>query len=113
MELSIKQKNELLTGIVLAQELEATHEQTRRFFIVRSFAICDNKIKPWSKTIPTSFDDLNAVFVARVYSIKSEYIDFDVDEQDCSEYECIDNIHSFEELYKVLKKYINDFSGLM
>ena len=42
MELSIKQKNELFTGIVLAQELKATLEQTRRFITVRSFEICDN-----------------------------------------------------------------------
>lgn len=113
MELSIKQKNELFTGIVLAQELEATLEQTRRFIVVKSFEICDNKIKPWSKTIPTSYDDLNAVFVVKVYSIKSEYIDLDVDERDCSEYECIDNIYSFETLYEVLRKYIGDFSGLI
>lgn len=113
MELSIKQKNELLTGIVLAQELEATLEQTRRFITVRSFEICDNKVKAWSKNVPTSYDDLNAVFVVRVYSIKSEYIDMDVDERDCSEHEYTGNIHSFEELYKVLEKYIDDFSGLI
>lgn len=113
MELSIKQKNELYTGIVLAQELEATLEHTRRFITVRSFEICDNKVKTWSKTVPTSYDDLNAVFVVRVYSIKSEYINLDVDERDCSEHEYIEDIHSFEELYKVLKKYIDDFSGLI
>lgn len=45
MELSIKQKNELLTGIILAQELAATIEQTRRFITVKSFEISDNPIE--------------------------------------------------------------------
>lgn len=113
MELSIKQKNELFTGIVLAQELKATLEQTRRFITVRSFESCDNKVKVWSKVLPTSYDDLNAVFAVRVYSIKSEYINLDVDERDCSEHEYIGDIDSFEALYLVLKNYIDDFSGLI
>ena len=37
MELSINQKNELFTGIVLAQELKATLEQTRRFITVKVY----------------------------------------------------------------------------
>ena len=74
MELSIKQKNELLTGIILAQELAATIEQTRRFITVKSFEISDNRIKPWSKNVPAAFDNLEAEFIVKVYSIKIEYI---------------------------------------
>jgi len=52
MELDIKQKNELVTGIVLAQELDAITENTKRFMVVRSFDISDGRVKPWSKKFP-------------------------------------------------------------
>ena len=113
MELSIKQKNELLTGIILAQELVATIEQTRRFITVKSFEISDDRIKSWSKNVPTTFDDLKAKFIVKVYSIKIEYINLDVDERDCLEYICYEDIYSFDKLYSVLGKYIDDFSGLI
>lgn len=113
MELSIKQKNELLTGIVLAQELTATLEQTRRFIIVRSFELSNDRIKPWSKKLPIAFDNLKAKFIVKVYSIKIEYMDLDVDERDCSEYICFEEIYTFDELYRVLRKYIDDFSELI
>lgn len=63
MELDIKQKNELLTGIVLAQELTALTEDTRRFMVVKSFDIADGHIKPWSKTLPNTLDNIKAKFV--------------------------------------------------
>lgn len=113
MELSIKQKNELLTGIILAQELVATIEQTRRFITVKSFEISDDWIKSWSKNVPTTFDNLKAKFIVKVYSIKIEYINLDVDERDCLEYICYEDIYSFDKLYSVLGKYIDDFSGLI
>lgn len=113
MELSIKQKNELLTGIILAQELVATIEQTRRFITVKSFEISDDWIKFWSKNVPTTFDNLKAKFIVKVYSIKIEYINLDVDERDCLEYICYEDIYSFDKLYSVLGKYIDDFSGLI
>lgn len=113
MELSTKQKNELLTGIILAQELTALTDDTRRFITVKSYDISDNRIKPWTGNIPASFDNLKAQFMVRVYSIKSEYIELDADERDCSEHILLSEIYSFEELYEILKKYISDFSGLV
>lgn len=108
MELSIKQKNELLTGIILAQELVATIEQTRKFITVKSFEISDDRIKSWSKNVPTTFDNLKAKFIVKVYSIKIEYINLDVDEKDCLEYICYEDIYSFDKLYSVLGKYIDN-----
>lgn len=36
-----------------------------------------------------------------------------VDERDCLEYICYEDIYSFDKLYSVLGKYIDDFSGLI
>lgn len=113
MELDIKQKNELLTGIVLAQELTALTEDTRRFMVVKSLDIADGHIKPWSKTLPNTLDNIKAKFVVKVYSINIEYLDLDVDERDCSDYVCFEEIYSFDELYKVIEKFVDDFSELI
>lgn len=113
MELNIKQKNELVTGIVLAQELDAITENTKRFMVVRSFDISDGRVKPWSKTLPNTLDNIKAKFIVKVYSINIEYLDLDVDERDCSDYVCFEDIYSFDELYRVIEKYVDDFSGLI
>ena len=58
-------------------------------------------------------DNIKAKFVVKVYSINIEYLDLDVDERDCSDYVCFEDIYSFDELYRVIEKYVDDFSGLI
>ncbi len=114
MELSIKQRNELLTGVVLAQELKPVIDGTRRFITVKSFKVNGNGFECWTKQLPQNGDYDRAIFTMKVYSIDADYIekDFDVDENDTSEYSCTDEIKSFELLYIELSKYLSDFTDL-
>jgi hypothetical protein len=114
MELSIKQRNELLTGIILAQELKPVIEGTRRFITVKSFKENENGSECWTKQLPQPDDYDRAIFTVKVYSIDVDYIekDYDVDENDTVEYSCTDDIKSFELLYSKLSKYMNDFIDL-
>ena len=115
MELSLKQINELLTGVVLAQELRPVSDGTRRFITVRSFEKTENGIRPWNKNLPSEADLTNAVFCVRVYSLRKELIeaDLDLDERDTSEHIFIENIKTIHDLYKLLPEYLNDPGGLV
>ena len=114
MEFSTKQKNELLTGVILAQELEPIIEDTRRFITIRSFRKDKSgELSLWNKTIP-SHDMLNeAVFNLAVYSVRLEDMEYDLDESMLPEYRLIKGIDSFEKLYSELAQYMGDVSGLL
>ncbi len=114
MELSLKRKNELLTGIVLAQELKPVIEGTRRFITLKSFKRDDSgRVSCWGKTIPSEDDLKHAIYNLRVYSIRSELIEYDIDESQLSEHTSITGINSLNDLYEEVAPYLDDMTGLI
>lgn len=102
----IRQINNLLTGIGLACELEATSEMNRAFVKVQVI----NKQKFLNKVEPNS-----ARFYLRKYEVPSEYLDNDWDVTDD---ELFDSVHEVDiigikNLEIQLGKYLDDFRRLV
>ncbi len=113
MEFNTKQRNNLLTGVVLAEELTPVIEGTRRFITLRSFKLeNDGNFSSWSKKLPSEEDCKSAVFNIRIYSVKSEYMEYDLHESQLSEHIFFENL-SYEELLLRIAEYMDDLSGLI
>ena len=114
MELNLRQKNNLLTGVILAQELEPIIEDTRRFITVRSLRKSpDGKLSTWGKKIPSDEDFNSAVYFVKVYSVRSDLMEYDLLESQLSEYSYFEIIETLESLYSILSGYMNDCDSLV
>ncbi|MBQ6250989.1 hypothetical protein [Ruminococcus sp.] len=116
MEFNTQQVNNLLTGVILACELNSNNPKTRRFLTLKSFDIgIDNKRALWDKTVKSYSRGDKALFIIHVYSVPAEYIElnYDIDDYDLTENIMINDIIGWTRLYEELSKIINDFSILL
>lgn len=114
MELNIKQKNNLLTGVKLAVELEASETGLKRFITVFGYLYNEeHKFQELTNVIKTGLDE-EVYFEIRCYEIPVEYYDnhWDVTDDILINDELIDDIKGIKALENELKNYIDDFSIL-
>lgn len=115
MEFNIKQKNCLLTGVILACEVESSEAEIRTFLTVSSFKKgINNECIPWDNVIKSFSEDQNIIFTIHYYSLKASYIEYgyDIHENDLIQNNVIENICGWDNVYKELAKIIDDFSVL-
>lgn len=113
MRLSVKQRNNLCTGVKLAVELVASEKSLRKFLTVQGYTYNKGKIIKLSKTINTAVYD-KIYFELHCYELPVKYFEekLDVTEDDLINEIYKENIKGFEELENILSNYIQDFSIL-
>lgn len=113
MELSRKQINELITGVLLSAEISSSSPELRHFVSVRGYIetergkdVLDNYINE-SKLETT-------VFFIMDYEVPKEYIenDWEIPDNMIKNYIFIEGIVGIENVQKELKKHIPDLSLL-
>ena len=113
MELSIKQINELITGVQLSAEISSSSSDLRHFVSVRGYVETQRGIELLDKII--NEDKLKTtVFWIRDYEIPTDYIenDWEIPDDKIMNYIFIKGIVGIENVQKELKKHIYDLSLL-
>lgn len=116
MKFSIKQANELLSGVVLACELFSDNPEYRFFLTVRSFhKLHDDVYEPWDKKIKPYDMGNEAVFIVHYYSVLSKYIelDYDLDSSDLYSNMVFNNLCGWDKLYSKLSEFLCDLNMLV
>lgn len=110
MHLSVKQMNELCTGVKLAAELTPSNPNLRKFLTVQGYVLNDvGKV-----TMPSRFlspkASSNIYFLLRCYEVPVRYFEerLDVTEDDLVNEVYVDNIKGITELERNLNDYIQD-----
>lgn len=114
MKLSIKQINNLCTGVKLATELETNNINFRKFLTIQGYMYDVNgKISGLKKVINSDILD-KIYFELRCYEIAKEYIsnNLDVTEDILKNEVYMDNIKGIIALQNMLHNYIEDYSLL-
>ncbi len=113
MHLSIKQRNNLCTGVKLAAELVASDRNLRKFLTVQGYTYDRGKLISLRKNIDTVVHD-KIYFELRCYELPIMYFEekLDVTEDDLINESYKYNIKGFEELENILSSFVKDFSIL-
>lgn len=113
LRLSVKQRNNLCTGVRLAAELVASEKSLRKFLTVQGYTYNKGKIIKLSKTINAAVYD-KIYFELHCYELPVKYLEEKIDftEDDLINEIYKENIKGFEELENILSNYIQDFSIL-
>lgn len=116
---SVQQINNLLTGIVLAAELESDKPGLRKFLVMDSFQLDESgRRKLWDKKIKKFDKADNAIFDVRCYSLTSEDMEnylklgYEIESDSLTEDIVIKDIVGWDNLYKALSQFTDDVSIL-
>ena len=114
MELSQKQKNELLTGIRLATELKSSAENLKKFLVISAYQYSlDGQIIKLNKTLNKDYINLKIYFSLICYEIPKEYCNsWDIDYGIINKKE-IKDITTIKKLEDILNGYISDITKLV
>ncbi|GFI05057.1 hypothetical protein IMSAGC005_03911 [Lachnospiraceae bacterium] len=114
MGFSIKQKNNLCTGIKLAAELESSEANLRKFITVHGYVYDEFGKRKKMKNILNANISNQIFFELYCYEIPVEYYinKWDVTEDDLLNAVCKNDIKGIQELEMELQNYIQDFSVL-
>lgn len=111
---SLKQKNNLVTGNILAVEIPASSDELRCFITIGAYKLNERGTALKVSKLLNCNDKNEIQFWLRKYEVKKEYInnedDISCDQLINSIY--IKNIENVELLESELSKYISDFSEL-
>lgn len=115
MELTQQQISSLITGVALAAEIPASSPMLRHFVVIKEYAINEHgKRQRLSNTFNGSKEE-SIFFLIRDYELQALYLEksYDVTEQDCENYSCIDNLKGIANAETELIKHIKDFTLLV
>ena len=114
MELSMKQINDLITGVHLSAEIAASSPGLRHFVTVAGYAEKDGRKKQLDKYISAEKRE-TTVFLIRDYEVPKEYIenDWEIPDRDIKNEVYIEGIVGIENIQKELTERISDLSLLV
>lgn len=113
MELSRKQINELITGVLLSAEISSSSPELRHFVSVRGYIETE-----WGKDVLDNYINESkletTVFFIMDYEVPKEYIenDWEIPDNMIKNYIFIEGLVGIENVQKELKKHIPDLSLL-
>lgn len=114
MSLDVKQKNNLMTGVKLAIELDSSASKLRKFLTIQGYCYdVEWHYKSLSKVIKNSLES-DIIFEIRCYEIPIEYFqnNWDIVDDELVNDVRIDNVKGFDSLEKNLQVFLNDLRGL-
>lgn len=115
MKLDIRQRNNLLTGVKLATELEPSTSGLRKFITIFGYTYDkDGRYESLKNILKPSLEE-QVYFELRCYEIPIEYYDnhWDVTDDILVNDNINDDIKGIILLEKELKEYLQDFSKLL
>ncbi|MGE7943692.1 hypothetical protein ACQKNB_16565 [Lysinibacillus xylanilyticus] len=114
MSLDVKQKNNLMTGVKLAIELDSSASKLRKFLTIQGYCYDEEgHYKSLSKVIKNGLES-DIIFEIRCYEIPIEYFqnNWDIVDDELINDVRIDNVKGFDSLEKNLQVFLNDLRGL-
>lgn len=113
MKFSIKQRNDLYTGVQLEAELLSSKDDLRKFICVIGYNVDDNGEYHLLDKYLNSKN--NIIFEIDCYEIPIEYFknNWEVSSNTLKNRFQVEKISSIEDLEKELSKYIDDFSSFV
>lgn len=113
MELSIKQINELITGVMLSAEIASSSADLRHFVSVRGYIETERGAQMLDKIINDKKRETTLFFI-RDYEVPMEYIenDWEIPDDKIFNNFFVTGIVGIENVQKELKEHISDLSLL-
>lgn len=115
VNLTMKQKNELITGIALAAELPASSSKYKKYLTVCGYQLDVSGKKMRMDKFLNSTPNRGIRFRLHCYELPIEYIENDwwIGQEELINRICIDEIEGIENLEHELSKFLKDFSKLL